>query len=155
MSGYRELDIDNIARIGLMYLDGDKFETVLTDKFCTDYDDVNYNHEYFNELKIALLKAQRINPDFAIAAFLWQLRLDNANMVVPVISGDELPDVPWERYWTIQAVNEKMEIVFNTGVSQYFARENDYCSYYYALRNSDEEIVGVLELVPVDSKHKC
>ena len=36
---YHELDIDSVARIGLMYLDGDQFETVLLDRFDhTDYD---------------------------------------------------------------------------------------------------------------------
>ena len=73
----RRLDIDNVARIGLMFLDGDKFENVMTDKLSLDYDDVNYVYNDFNELKVSMLKLERISPELNISTVLWQLRPDN------------------------------------------------------------------------------
>lgn len=144
MSNLRVLDIENVARIGLMYIDGDKFENVLLDKFSMDYDDVNYNHEDFKELKIAILNLEEINPDLNIATILWQLRPDNRNMIVPVINGSAFPEDG--QGWDIVPVNPEMKMLFKTGCPQVKKRDN--CtSHYYPLKNSDAEIVGILELL--------
>jgi len=143
MKGYRVLDIDNVARIGLMFIDGDKLEEVLLDKLSTDYDDINYHHEYFMELKTTLMKIEKINPDLSLFAILWQLRPDNDNLSVPVIAGGSLPV---ER-WFVTPVNEEMRKVFRTGKPAVFHRSGDASSYYYPVRNSAAEIVGVLELL--------
>ncbi len=138
----RVLDIDNVARIGLMYIDGDKFENVMTDKFSLDYDDVNYIHDDFNELKIALLKLERINPDLDISTVLWQLRPDNSNLAVPVIAGGQ----GRRPAHLITPVNPEMKHVFTTGESAKRVTDEGFISHYYALRDSENRIVGVLEI---------
>lgn len=144
MKDLRKLDIENVARIGLMFLDGDKFEDVLLDKLSIDYDDVNYNHEYFSELKGTLLKIEKINPDLNVTGVLWQLRPDNPDLVVPVIVGNAFPEEG--EGWMITPINQEMKMTFKTGVEQIKKRDN--CtSYYYPLRNSNDIIVGVLELL--------
>ncbi len=139
----RVLDIDNIARIGLMYLDGDLVENVMLDKLSLDYDDVTYNHEQFYELKSALTKTERINPDLDITAVLWQLRPDNDQLAVPIICGNAFPEEGWE----ITLVNPEMDRVFKTGESCVKKRSDTCSSHYYAVRNSDNAIVAVLELL--------
>jgi hypothetical protein len=59
------LDVDNIARIGLMYLDGDKAENVMKDRLSLDYDDVTYDHADFLALKTAMTRMERINPEIS------------------------------------------------------------------------------------------
>jgi hypothetical protein len=139
----RFLDIDNVARIGLMYIDGDKLEDVLVDKLTLDYDNVNYDHICFNDLKIAVLKLERINPDLSLTAILWQLRPDNRELVVPVLAGSALPEEGWE----ITEINSEMKKVFETGMSQTRKRAGTCSSFYYPVRSSNADIVGVLELL--------
>jgi hypothetical protein len=140
------LDINNVARIGLMYIDGDKLEEALLDKTSVSTDDITYDHECFNDLKISLMRLERINPDLGVTAILWQRRPGNADVVMPAVVGNALPyegpDYP--------SANEEMKAVFETGESRRFDRGNGYISYYYAVRNSDELIAGVLELLQCD-----
>ena len=143
MYEYDLLDIDTVAKIGLMYIDGDKFEEVLLDKLTISCDDINYHHEYFNDLKIALLKLEKISPRLGITAILWQLRPDNRNIVVPVIAGRALP----LEGWNIVPLNTEMNKVFLTGRSGKKIRPGQDNSIYYPLKNSSAEIVGVLELL--------
>jgi hypothetical protein len=135
----RVLDIDNVARIGLMFIDGDKLEDVLLDKLGhTDYD-----FENFNILKKVLMKIEKINPDLDLTAVLWQNRPDNENLVVPVVAGNALPVEGWGR----KNVNPSMKAVFEAGTSQVLKHDGEIASYYYAVKNSNAEIVGVLELL--------
>lgn len=143
MNSKMVLDVDNVARIGLMYLNGDLVENVMLDKLSLDYDDVTYNHEYFKELKIALTRMERINPDLDVTAVLWQLRPDNDKLAVPIICGNAFPEEGWE----ITPVNPEMDHVFRTGESSVKKRSETCSSHYYAVRNSDNEIVAVLELL--------
>ena len=139
MSDYRVLDIDNVARIGLMYIDGDRLENILIEKLGhTDYDFVN-----FNVVKKAVMKLEKINPELALIAEVWQQRADNEDVVVPVVAGRALPIEGSRRRW----INQEMKSVFESGSSQIFKRENDVVSYYYPIKNSDADIVGVLELI--------
>jgi hypothetical protein len=148
MCEHRMLDVDNVARIGLMFLDGDKLEQVLLDKLSTDYDDINYHHEYFRDLKTTLTKIERINPNLKLFAILWQLRPDNDNLAVPVIVGNSLPI---ER-WFVTPLNEGIRKVFKTGEPVSFQRSETACSYYYPVRNSGAGIAGVLELLDKQGK---
>jgi hypothetical protein len=136
---YEILDIDNIARIGLMYIDGDLFEDVLLDKAGhTDYD-----FDKFNQLKISLLKLEKISPTLDIAAILWRSYPTNKDAVTPLIVGSALPFEGTKR----TAPNRELALAFKTGERQ-VRRWNENCrSYYYPFYNSDEEIVGVLELL--------
>lgn len=143
MCNFMELDVDCVARIGLLYIDGDKLEDVLIDKVSTSTDDITYNHEYFNELKISLLKLEKINPELNLTAVLWQSRPNNINYGMPVVAGNALPfegpDFP--------AINEEIKCVLRTGVSQKLKRPDGAASHYYPVKNSNSVIVGVLELI--------
>ncbi len=146
-------DIREIARIGLMFLDGDKLEDVLRDKYSTDPDDINYNSEIFNELKIILMKIEKINPELGLGTVLWQLRPDNRDMVVPVIIGSELrhgakivAPFPHVSPWDIQQPNRWIKTVFTTGIESSVTWDDATTSFYFAVRNSDGDITGVLEL---------
>jgi len=136
---YEILDIDSIARIGLMYIDGDMFEEVLLDKAGP----TDYNFDKFNCLKISLLKLEKISPKLDIAAILWRSYPTNKNSVTPLIVGSALPFEGTKR----TNPNRELRLTFETGVCQVKEWREDCHSYYYPLNNSDEEIVGVLELL--------
>jgi hypothetical protein len=142
MATHEVLDIDIVARIGLMYLDGDKLETVLINKTSASTDDITYEHAQFNELKISLLRLERINPDLKLNAVLWQQRPGNPNVVMPVVVGSALPcegpDFPF--------ASAAMKAVFCTGESRSVTKPCGCMARYFAVRNSDELIAGVLEL---------
>jgi hypothetical protein len=139
MYNYMKLDIDNIARIGLIYLDGDKLEDILLDK----YGHTDYHFENFNAVKKSLLKLERIDPGLDLTAVLWQLRPDNSELAVPVAAGNALPVEGWQR----TKVNDEMRVTFDKGINMVKKRSDTCTSYYYAVKNSDAEIVGVLELL--------
>ena len=150
---FRKDDICEIARIGLMFLDGDKLEEVLKDRYSTEQDDINYNSDIFNLMKITLMKIEKIYPELGLGTVLWQLRPDNSDMVVPVVIGSELrhgaeivapfpPVAPWE----IQQVNKWMKAVFADGNASKVKWDDGTTSYYFAVRNSEDDITGVLEL---------
>lgn len=130
--------IDDVARIGLMYLEADKFEEVLLDK----YGHTDYDFDKFNVVKRSLMKMERINPDLNLAAILWQLRPDNNEVAVPLVAVIALPLEGHGR----TKINDEMKKVFESGESQEKKRNDMVTSYYYAVRNTDGEIVGVLEL---------
>lgn len=139
MSDYRILDIDNVARIGLMYIDGDKLENILVEKL----GHTDYVFENFNAVKKSLMKLEKINPELGLIAEIWQRRADNEDVVFPVVAGRALPIEGSRRRW----INPEMKAVFETGVKQVYDRGDGIISYYYPIKNSDAEIVGVLELI--------
>lgn len=139
MASYLDLDIDSVAKIGLMFLDGDCLEDILLDR----YGHPDYDFDNFNACKIVLLKLERINPNLGLTAVLWQLRPDNAEIAVPVAAGTALP---LEGYRPCP-VSDAVRRAFG-GESGVTAYRSDSCtSHYYPVRNSDGEIVGVLELL--------
>ena len=87
MASYLDLDTDSVAKIGLMFLDGDCLEDILLDR----YGHPDYDFDNFNTCKIVLLKLERMNPNLGLTAVLWQLRPDNEEIAVPVAAGTALP----------------------------------------------------------------
>ena len=144
--GASVLDIDNIARIGLLFIDGDKFENVLIDKLSLDFDDINYFHDDFMELKVSLLKLSLINPDMDIKPVLWQPRPDNPRMAVPVVIGTSLPKEGPIGTDVVDA-NPEVYKTYTEGTPTVKKREDGSSSYYYAVKNSDNDVVGALELL--------
>jgi hypothetical protein len=140
MSTYQDLEIDSVARIGLMYLDGDQFEEVLIDRF----GDTDYNFEYFTHVKNSLTHMENMNPSLGLCAVLWQLYPDNPDIAVPVVAGKSLPLEGWTR----TPVDRQIQQVFTTGQSQLkMGAASGMSHHYYPVKNSDDEIVGVLELI--------
>lgn len=144
MSDPRVLDVNNIARIGLMFIDGDAFESVLLDKV----GHVDYDFDKFNRVKIPLMKIERINPDIAITAVLWQPRVDNQDILLPLIAGKALPFEGWQRAVVTPETRRALQGEFGVVL-----RRSSACnSHYYPVRNSDAEVVGLLELIAGDKE---
>ena len=135
----RLLDPDAIARIGLMFLDGDGFETVLLDHV----GHVDYDFDAFNRCKIVLMKIERMNPDLEVTAVLWQPRLGNLDVMLPLVAGKALPFEGWRFAVTSAEMRQAMSGVFGAVK----VRAATCTSHYYPVRNSDAEIVGLLELI--------
>ncbi len=139
MASCWDLDIDSVARIGLLFLDGDALEEVLLDR----YGHPDYDFDRFNSCKIALMKLERINPRLGLTAVLWQLRPDDDSLVVPVVAGNALPLEGYRPSPVSPALRAALEGEFGSSA----ARSATCCSHYYPVRNSDGEICGALELL--------
>jgi len=65
-----KLSTKDIARIALLFLDGDAFENVIPERWreFKNFDDLDYNEDEFNQLKIALMKVEQLSPGIASAA---------------------------------------------------------------------------------------
>lgn len=138
----RLLDPDNIARIGLMFIDGDSFESVLLDKI----GHVDYDFDKFNRCKIPLMKVERMNPDLEITAVLWQPKLTNPDIMLPLVAGKALPFEGWQ----FAVMNDEMRRAWNGEFGSVKKRSSVCSSHYYPLKNSDAETVGLLELIVGD-----
>ncbi|QHT59391.1 hypothetical protein GXP70_05005 [Paenibacillus lycopersici] len=139
MATYQELDIDSVVRIGLMYLDGDRFEEVLLDR----HGHTDYDFARFTDVKNDLTRLENINPQLGLCAVLWQLHPANRQVAVPVVAGKSLPLEDWTR----SAANPELLLAMESGRPQVKKRDGRRLSRYYPVRNSDDEIVGVLELL--------
>lgn len=139
MAGCCDLDIDSVARIGLLYLDGDALEEVLLDR----YGHPDYDFDKFNTCKIALMKLERINPQLGLTAVLWQLRPDDDSLAVPVVAGNALPLEGYRPAPVSPALRAALDGEFGSRT----VRTETCCSHYYPVRNSDGEICGALELL--------
>lgn len=139
MASCTELDAGSVARIGLMFLDGDSLEEILLDK----YGHPDYDFDRFNACKIALLKIERINPALQVYAILWQRRPDNPMLAVPVVAGSALPVEGYQPARISPALQAALQGEFGT-LTQ---RGEGCCSRYYPVYNSDGEPVGALELL--------
>ena len=139
MASYLDLDIDSVAKLGLMFLDGDALEEILLDR----YGHPDYDFDKFNSCKITLLRLERMNPTLGLTAILWQLRPDNGEMAVPVAAGTALPLEGYRPCPVSPALRKALDGEFGAA-----ARRSESCwSHYYPVRNSDGEIVGALELL--------
>ena len=143
MKYYQVLDIDNVARIGLMFLDGDKLENVLVDRYNYDITDISYHHNAFNDLKISLLNLELINPDLKLTAMLWQLRPDNRTLAEPIIAGSAYT----EEGWRITDANSEIRSAFEKGIPFVKKRCSGATSHYYPVTNSNNTVIGILELL--------
>ena len=140
----RILDMENIGRIGLMFIDGDLLAKVLKDPYTCDEDDTNYDIPAFNCLKKALMKTERMNPDKYLTGVLWQRYPANKLMASPAVAGKSMP---WKsQSWMITkcapALYEAMESDKLTSAEFSDGRR----TLYFPVKSSSGEIVGALEL---------
>lgn len=146
-------DVADVARIGLLFLDGDALEQALNDHASADQDDIDYDHEKFNSLKITLLRIERIRPELRLFAALWQARPDNPGIVAPAVCGSKRSCGPgpilWPPaaapYWVAQPAHPDMTRALTTGEAVQRLWPGG-VSWYFPVRNSDGEIAGLLEL---------
>ena len=136
-----DLDINTIASIGLMFLDGDTFETVLIGAHDRQ---VDYDFDKFNKCKAVVMKMERMNPEKNLTVFLWQLRPDNPDIILPLVAGRQLPRTGYGGIEVTPPVAAALAGKFGGCTAEY---EDGATSYYYPIKNSDDEIVGVLEIL--------
>ena len=139
----RALDIENIARIAQMLIDGDKLEHILLDPYSIFFGFNDYHQENFNDIKFALMKIEKLNPDINLVALLWKVRPDNKNVMYLAAAGSTYAYEGINPVTTIPEVLRAVEMDKNSVKK----REDGAVSYYYPVKNSDDEIVGVMELV--------
>ena len=142
-----DLDINTIASIGLMFLDGDTFETVLLGAHDRQ---VDYDFDKFNKCKAVVMKMERMNPEKNLTVFLWQQRPDNPDVILPLIAGKQLPRTGYVGITTTPPVRAALEGKFGGCTAEY---EDGAVSHYYPIRNSDDEIIGVLEILTDNTQY--
>ena len=138
----RKLDIENIGRIGQMFLNADILGNILVDRFTCDDDDTDYNIEVFNELKITLMKIERLNPDIYITGAVWYWYPANKKMAAPVIAGRAQAAVGW----VISPCNEALYKCMSEDVNTSTAMPEGKTVHYFPLRDSNCDVIGALEL---------
>ncbi|MFK7695141.1 hypothetical protein [Paenibacillus sp. HJGM_3] len=142
-----------IARIGALFVPGDMFEQVMpperreyplivagsTSQFAVS-DEVDFMEDHFNALKRVLLLTERIDPERRPYAALWIRRPENPSHGEVMVAGRALPSEGCD----IQPLWPEILRAFS-GLP---TRRDRGCgeTVYYPIRNSDEEIVGVLEI---------
>ena len=87
--------IDGIARIGLLFLDGDDFEEVLIDQEAH----TDYRFAPFNRLRSCLSKIEVLDPQLDVSAILWRFIPGNSYVAEPIIAGNALPQTGWRRIY--------------------------------------------------------
>lgn len=140
-----KLSTKDIARIALLFLDGDAFENVIPERWreFKNFDDLDYNEQEFNQLKVALMKTEQLRR--GIAAVLWRRRPDDASKGEIVVAAST--SSTWAPGRGIIPLPARLIRCFEKGDwVTIFHRKKGTRSYYAPLRNSDDEIVGALEL---------
>jgi len=140
MASYYDLDVDSVAKIGLMFLNGDALEDVVRDKY---NDFLNYKFDNFNECRKVVLKIERMNPKLGLCAILWQKRANNSEQMMPAVVGKSLPIEGWQK----SLISEGQKKAFGGEFGAVLKRDNGMVSHYYPIMNSDCDIIGVLELL--------
>ena len=146
-------DVAEVARIGLLFLDGDALEHILRDTVSTDQDDIDYDYDSFNCLKITLMRIERIRPDLRLFAALWQFRPDNPGAAAAVVCGSKkccgVGPILWPPanapYWVAQPAAPELLKAFQSSNAVQRLWSGG-ASWYFPVKDSDDEITGVLEL---------
>ena len=126
--------IDGIARIGLLFLDGDDFEEVLIDQEAH----TDYRFAPFNRLRSCLSKIEVLDPQLDVSAILWRFIPGNSYVAEPIIAGNALPQTGWRRIYAGPMLRQAY-LTGGRAVQEYGA---GCASYYYGFRNSDQDIVA-------------
>ncbi|HZG58840.1 hypothetical protein [Paenibacillus sp.] len=142
-----------IARIGALFLPGDLLENVMPEErreypllaggasgeFAVG-DEVDFVEENFNTLKRMLLLTERIDPERNPYTALWIRRPEQPSRGEVMVAGRSLP----AEGYAIQPLWPEILQAFE-GAPTRWQRANGE-TIYYPIRNSDEDIVGVLEV---------
>jgi hypothetical protein len=142
-----------IARIGALFVSGDVLERVMPPerweypllvagaqgKFAVS-DEVDFDEDNFNTLKRVLLLTERIDPTRKPYTALWIKRPEDPTHCEVMVAGGALPKEGCD----IQPLWPEIMRAFS-GSPTRWDRDGG-VTVYYPIRNSDEDIVGVLEV---------
>ena len=138
----RALDIENIGRIGQIFIDGDLLKDIFVDRFTWDEDDMNYNIPAFNTLKKTLMKIERLAPELDIYGVIWYWYTANRLMAAPAVAGRNMPKEGWIITLCDPLLHEAMTRDLNTRKKD----EGGGYTYYFPIKTSAGDIVGALQL---------
>ena len=139
----RCLDLENVVRIAYMFIDGDKLDCVLKDPYSIHFGMNDYVIDNFNHLKMGLLHIEQINPDMRLVALLWKVRPDNKKIMYVAAAGTTYG---YEGVMPLHTTPEVYRAIVK-GECSVKNRDDGAVSYYYPVKNSNEEIIGALELI--------
>jgi hypothetical protein len=141
-----------IARIGALFIPGDMLEEVMPPerrdypvkvqskgKFALS-DEIDFMEHNFNALKKVLLLIERIDPTRNLNTALWILRPENPVCGEVMVAGGALPIEGVD----IQEMWPEINRAFTGTVTRWDRPVGQ--TVYYPIRNSNEDIIGVLEL---------
>ncbi|MDG0792525.1 hypothetical protein OMP38_17830 [Cohnella ginsengisoli] len=142
-----------IARLGALFLPGDFLEDVMpperreyplkvagTDSQFALGDEVDFVEDHFNALKRVLLLTERIDPLRRPYAALWIRRPENPALGEVMVAGGSLPSEGAD----IMPLWPEILRAFSGRPTRRDRGGGQ--TVYFPVRNSDEDIVGVLEL---------
>lgn len=132
----------DIAYIAALYIEGDDLEEVMEPhrRVYPNGDEIDFDEERFNRLKIALLRAERISPERQVLAVLWVRRPDDESKCEVMVAGRGLPP---EGPGILQVWPE-IARAFGGMPTRKLRTAGE--TVYYPIRNSNHELVGALEL---------
>ena len=147
----RLLDIENIGRIGQMFINGDLLKNLIIDPLTCDEDDTDYDIPAFNKLKAALSKIERMNPDIYITGVIWQWYPANKRMAAPAVVGRVLPVTHWKKAdpqtgWMITDCSAPLSEALRQNRNTSAVFEDGRKTYYFPIKTSDGNVTGALEL---------
>ncbi|CAI6080162.1 hypothetical protein [Cohnella sp. JJ-181] len=146
-------DLMEIARLGVLFLPGDFLEDIMpperkeypllvadSDSEFALTDEIDFVEDHYNALKRVLLLTERIDSTRSPYAALWIRRPENPALCEVMVAGSALPSegVLIQKLWP--------ELARAFGGMPTRRNRDRGQTVYYPVRNSDEEIVGVLEL---------
>lgn len=151
MAGTR-YDLLEIARIGALFILGDTLEEVMPPerreypklatsggKFAVT-DEIDFAEEPFNALKRMLLLTERIDVQRNVASALWIRRPEDPGSAEVMVAGKALPtEGPG-----ILPLWREIERAFAGSPTRWDRESGE--TVYYPIRNSEDDIVGVLEI---------
>jgi hypothetical protein len=135
-------DLMEIARIGVLYIPGDLLEEVMPEQ-CRNYldgDGIDFVEAHYNTLKRMLLLTERIDLQRQVSTALWVKRPHRPELGEVMVAGKSLPIEGHGIVTLWPEINRAF-----TGTPSRIDRAAGE-TVYYPVRNSDEEIVGVLEV---------
>ncbi|MFV0399842.1 MAG: hypothetical protein ACK5LX_04370 [Oscillospiraceae bacterium] len=135
----QHISVEDVSRIALLFLNGDDFEQVLIDRIGhTDYD-----FDRFNRLRAVLFKVEKIAPELKLSAILWSPYPTNNRVGTALVAGGSLPVEGCKR----QKLNPDIRRCLLEESAVQKARPGGLWSLYSPVRNSRDDVVGVLELL--------
>ncbi|MFC3770197.1 hypothetical protein [Paenibacillus sp. GCM10012303] len=144
-------ELMEIARVGSLFLCGDWLEQVMTPerRSYVSGDDIDFDEDSFNALKRTLLLTERIDRSRRdVTCCLWVRRPDHPSRAETLIGGRSLPV---EGHHIIEMGPELCRAFAGMPTSR--IRSGGEETVYYPVRNSEEEIVGVLEVSVYDEPY--
>lgn len=136
-----------LARVSLAVLDIEAVRDCLLPQARVPVvaDDHGYDIDLFNNVKSGLLRAERLT-DLPVCTAIWRRRPDDPEKAEVLLVGSTYPPqlIAWDRYEV--SLPDPMRLAFSGEPGRLVSEDGALCSVFVPLRDSLDDIVGVLEL---------